>query len=79
MAFLDAASIICQALDQEDVNKVTAYVTNTGKDPAALPEHYFHRHPYIWRYLKQPCELVSAVEDVASVAISYRVTHAQAG
>ena len=64
MAFCDAASVVCLALDQEDVNKVKAYLTSTGKDPAAFPKKYFHRHPCIRRYLKHPGELVKAVEEV---------------
>jgi hypothetical protein len=64
MAFCDAASVVCLALDQEDVNKVKAYLTSTGKDPTALPRKYWNSHPCIRRYLKQPGELVEAIEEV---------------
>mmetsp|Transcript_3788 Transcript_3788/g.9053 ORF Transcript_3788/g.9053 Transcript_3788/m.9053 type:complete len:328 (-) Transcript_3788:146-1129(-) len=50
--------------DQEDQNKVRAYLTKTGTDPTTFPKSYFHRHPCIRRYLKQPGELVAALDIV---------------
>mmetsp|Transcript_3789 Transcript_3789/g.9061 ORF Transcript_3789/g.9061 Transcript_3789/m.9061 type:complete len:321 (-) Transcript_3789:146-1108(-) len=63
-AFMADISHAMYKPDQEDQNKVRAYLTKTGTDPTTFPKSYFHRHPCIRRYLKQPGELVAALDIV---------------